>query len=175
MNAPGIMQPEGAPPHASLPHAAEGKYVSATTGTARTMPCIDRGSSILTHHNHVIVWIDHTEARIFGIGREDSDLRVVGTHAQQRHLHHKANSIDSGHAPLDKEYFGRVAESLKDAGALLITGPASAKTELAKYLREHHPQIAAHISAVEALDHPSDGMLIALARKFFRAEDGLRG
>ncbi len=128
----------------------------------------------MTGHYHVIVWIDHSEARIFGIGREDADQQVVRTHSHQRHLHHKANSIDSGHAPIDREFFERVAGALKGVGALLITGPASAKTEFATFLEAHHPDISRSVSAVEPLDHPSDGMLIALARKFFRADDRMR-
>jgi stalled ribosome rescue protein Dom34 len=127
-----------------------------------------------TGHYHVIVWIDHSEARIFGVGIEDADHQVIRTHAHQRHLHHKANSGDSGHAPIDKEFFERIAQSLAAAGALLITGPASAKTELVTFLKEHHPQLAQRISAVEALDHPTDGMLVAIARKFFRADDRMR-
>jgi stalled ribosome rescue protein Dom34 len=128
----------------------------------------------MSAHFHVIVWIDHTEAKIFGVGREDSDHQVVGTHSHQRHLHHKANSGDSGHVPIDKEFFHRVAKSLLSAGSLLVVGPASAKTELVAFLKEHYPQVAKHIAAVETVDHPSDGALVALARKFFRAEDGLR-
>jgi hypothetical protein len=53
----------------------------------------------------------------------------------------------------------------------LITGPASAKDELASYIRERHPNLAKLISAVEPADHPTDGQLIALARRFFRADD----
>jgi hypothetical protein len=128
----------------------------------------------VSEHHHVIVWIDHSEARVFGIGREDADRQVIRTHSHQRHLHHKANSGDSGHAPIDKEFFERVAQSLLAAGALLIVGPASARTELTTFLKAHHPQLAGKISAVEALDHPTDGELIRMARKFFRADDLMR-
>ena len=128
----------------------------------------------MSGHFHVIVWIDHSEARVFGVGSEDADSQVIRTHSHQRHLHHKANSGDSGHAPLDKEFFDRVAQSILGAGALLIVGPANAKTELVEFINSHYPQLAQRISAVETLDHPSDGMLIALARKFFRADDRMR-
>jgi stalled ribosome rescue protein Dom34 len=124
----------------------------------------------VSEHYHVIVWIDHSEARIFGIGREDAERRVIRTHSHQRHLHHKANSGDSGHAPIDKEFFERIAQSLLAAGALLIVGPASARTEFATFLKERHPQLAQKISAVEPLDHPGDGELVAIARKFFRVD-----
>jgi stalled ribosome rescue protein Dom34 len=128
----------------------------------------------MSEHFHVIVWIDHSEARVFGVGREGADQQVIGTHTHQRHLHHKANSGDSGKAPIDNEFYDRVAHSIQSAGALLITGPANAKTELVTYIKHHFPEIAKRISAVEPLDHPSDGELIAVARKFFRADDRMR-
>jgi hypothetical protein len=34
-----------------------------------------------------------------------------------------------------------------------------------------HPELARKVSAVEPLDHPTDGELLALARKFFKADD----
>jgi stalled ribosome rescue protein Dom34 len=128
----------------------------------------------MTDHFHVIVWIDHSEARIFGVGTDDADRQIVRTHSHQRHLHHKANAGDSGHAPVDNEFFGRVAQSIQTAGALLIVGPANAKTELVTYIGKHFPDLTKRISAVEPLDHPSDGELVALARKFFRADDRMR-
>ena len=43
--------------------------------------------------------------------------------------------------------------------------------EFKHYLAEHAPKIDARISAVETLDHPTDGELLALARKFFKVDD----
>ena len=53
----------------------------------------------------------------------------------------------------------------------MIVGPASAKTELAAHLAAYAPDLSSRVSIVEAVDHPSDGELVALARKFFRAND----
>ena len=53
----------------------------------------------------------------------------------------------------------------------MIVGPAGAKAELVSYIRVNAPHLATRLSAVEAVDHPSDGELVALARKFFRAND----
>lgn len=128
----------------------------------------------MSEHYHAIVWIDHNEARVFHFGAEDAERAVIRTHKHERNLHHKANSRGSGHALLDKEFLGRVMKSLETAGAILIVGPANAKTELAEYIGEHEPQLSGKISAVEPLDHPSDGALVALARKFFRADDRMR-
>jgi hypothetical protein len=61
-----------------------------------------------------------------------------------------------------------VADAVSDAGEILIIGPAGAKTELAKYLREHRPEIGERIVGVEAADHPSDREIVAYARKHFK-------
>jgi hypothetical protein len=82
--------------------------------------------------------------------------------------HKKANSIGSGHAGFDKEFFGQVLNAISDAGEILIIGPAGAKTELAKYLREQHSKIGDRIVAVEAADHPSEPEIVAYARKYFK-------
>jgi hypothetical protein len=147
------------------------KYVRGACGRVRTINATSQEHGNVTTHYHVIVWIDHSQARVFGIGREDAERQVIRTHAHQRHLHTKANSQGSGHAPFDKQFFEAVAQSVQGAGALLIVGPASARNELMTHLQSDHPQLAKKVSAVEPLDHPGDGELIALARKFFRADD----
>lgn len=122
-------------------------------------------------HYHAIVWIDHREARIFHFSAVETDRSVVRSGRTGHNLHHKANARGSGHVGVDKEFFERVVADLAHTRAILITGPANAKVELHTYMAEHHPDLAKRISAVETLDHPSDGALVALARKFFRADD----
>jgi stalled ribosome rescue protein Dom34 len=119
-------------------------------------------------HFHAIVWIDHSQAKIFHVGLSGGDEMILHPHLPTRHLHHKANSIGSGHAGFDKEFFGQVLNAVSDAGEILIIGPAGAKTELAKYLREQHSTIGDRIVAVEAADHPSEPEIVAYARKYFK-------
>jgi stalled ribosome rescue protein Dom34 len=120
---------------------------------------------------HALVWIDHREAKVFQFDADThKDTTVLNSHAHQN-LHHKANAGDSGHVPVDKEYLRRVVAELATAGAILVVGPGSAKSELRTYVDQHHPQLAAKISAVESSDHPSDGQLLAHGRKFFVADD----
>jgi stalled ribosome rescue protein Dom34 len=88
-----------------------------------------------------------------------------------RHIHHKANSIGSGHASEDHDYLHAVAESTADAGAVLIAGPANAKTELVKHIHQHDPKLMNVIIGVETVDHPSDAQLVAYARHYFKATD----
>jgi stalled ribosome rescue protein Dom34 len=129
----------------------------------------------MSDHYHAIVWIDHSEAKIFHFDATDVEQVVVHTHATGRHLHHKANTTGSGHLGVDKEFFQRVMAALTHTGAILITGPANAKLELKNYIDQHNAEFAKRISGVETLDHPTDGNLVALARKFFKADDRMRG
>jgi stalled ribosome rescue protein Dom34 len=119
-------------------------------------------------HFHAIVWIDHSRAKVFHVGLSGENEIILHPHLPTRHLHHKANSIGSGHVGLDKEFFAQVMNAVSDAGEILVIGPASAKTELARYLRDKHPQIADRVVAVEAVDHPSDAEIVAYAKRHFK-------
>src|ERR1700738_634189 len=119
-------------------------------------------------HFHAIVWIAHSQAKVFHIGLSGQDEIDLHPHLATRHIHHEANSIGSGHAGFDKEFFALVMNAVSDAGEILIIGPAGAKTEIAKYLREQHPKIGERIVAVEAADHPSDREIVAYAKKYFK-------
>lgn len=119
-------------------------------------------------HFHAIVWIDHSQAKVFHIGLSGSDEVIVHPQMPTKHLHHKANSTGSGHAVLDKKFLAEVTGAVSDAGEILIIGPAGAKTEFAKYLREQHAEIGDRIVAVEAADHPSDREIVAYARQYFK-------
>ena len=125
----------------------------------------------MTTHYHAVVWIDHREARIFHFSPPEADQMVIHPHDPTTHIHHKANSIGSGHAAEDRAFPQAVAESVADAGAILITGPANAKTELVKHIHHHDPKIMNAIAAVETVDHPSDAALVAYARKYFSVAD----
>ena len=128
----------------------------------------------MSNHYHALIWLDHRVAKVFHFNDDDSDRTTVNSTHSHEHLHHKANSSDSGHASVDKDYYEQVAQAVAKAGAILIVGPGSAKTELHKHLEHLHPQLAAKISAVEPIDHPSDGALLAHARRFFKADDRMR-
>jgi stalled ribosome rescue protein Dom34 len=121
----------------------------------------------MSAHTHAVVWIDHREARVFHFNATDVEALVIHPDKPAHHLHHKHGSIGSGHAKEDKEYFQKVAHAVADATAILVTGPANAKTELVKYIKDHAPAVAKAIAAVETLDHPTSGEIVAHARKYF--------
>jgi stalled ribosome rescue protein Dom34 len=119
-------------------------------------------------HFHAIVWIDHSQAKVFHVGLSGEDEVVLHPHMPTRHLHHKANSIGSGHAGVDKDFLAQVTSAVSDAGQILIIGPAGAKTELARFIREKDPQIGDRIVAVQAADHPTDNQIVAYAKQYFK-------
>ena len=108
---------------------------------------------------------------MFHFSPADVERLVLHPDNPTRHIHHKANSIGAGHAAEDQAFLHAVVQSVADAGAILITGPANAKTELVKHIHEHDPGLMKKIAGVETVDHPSDGKLVAYARHYFKAED----
>jgi stalled ribosome rescue protein Dom34 len=127
--------------------------------------------SMSSHHFHAIVWIDHHEARVFHFSPTEAERLVVHPDHPTKHLHHKANAIGSGHASEDHAFLEAVAQAIADAGAVLVTGPGSAKAELLKHISRHDPRLMKIIVGVETVDHPSDGQLVDHARRYFKAKD----
>jgi stalled ribosome rescue protein Dom34 len=91
-----------------------------------------------------------------------------------RHLHHKANSIGSGHAAEDHNFLEAVAKAVADAGAILVVGPSSEKNELVKHIKDRHPEMVIKIEGVEPVDHLTDGELLAYARRYLKTADLMR-
>jgi stalled ribosome rescue protein Dom34 len=119
-------------------------------------------------HFHAIVWIDHLQARIFHLGLSGTNEVVLHPLLPTRHIHHKTNSIGSGHVHESEEFLRQVMDAVSDAGEILILGPGGTKVELATYIREHNPKIAERIVAVEAADHPTDPEIVAYANRHHR-------
>jgi stalled ribosome rescue protein Dom34 len=126
------------------------------------------------HHYHAVIWIDHREARVFHFSSTDVERFVVRPEHPTKHIHHKANSIGSGHAAEDHAYLQAVVEAVADAGSVLITGPANAKIELIKHIHQHDPSMMKIVAGVETVDHPSDAALVAHAKAYFRAADRMQ-
>jgi stalled ribosome rescue protein Dom34 len=125
----------------------------------------------MTHHFHAVVWIDHAEARIFEFGTGGIEKHHVRAEDRPGHIHHKAGTPGPGHDHEDKKFFDAVAAMLKPNHEILVVGHGPAKTAFAHYARDHKPDLARHIMGVEAVDQPSEGELLAFARKFFDAKD----
>jgi stalled ribosome rescue protein Dom34 len=125
-------------------------------------------------HYHAVIWIDHREARVFHFSPTDVEKLVLHPDHPTQHIRHKANSIGSGHAVADNEFLHAVAESIADAGAVLITGPANTKAQLIKHIDQHDHRLMKAIAGVETVDHPSDAQLVAYARHYLTGTDRMQ-
>ncbi len=123
-------------------------------------------------HQHAVVWLDHAEARIFQFNREEAEKLVV--HGHRHHLHHKAGAIGSGREAADTAFFNEIAANLAENAEILLLGPGAAKLELLRHVQRHQSALEAKILGVETVDHPSDGQIVAYARKYFIARDRMR-
>jgi hypothetical protein len=125
-------------------------------------------------HYHAVVWIDHHEARVFHFNADAAETLVLHPHEPTRHIHHKAGSIGSGHSAEDQDFLHQVTAAIADAGAVLITGPANAKTALVKHMHRHDPLLIERLAGIETVDHPTDAALLAHARHYFKVEDRMK-
>jgi len=125
----------------------------------------------MNNHTHTLVWLDHRLAKIFRFDADSNSTSQLHSTHPHENLHHKANSGDSGHAPVDKIFLEAIAHALPAEGPILIAGPGGAKKELQTHLLHRHRNIAARVSDVQPLDHPTDGELLAFGRHFFAADD----
>jgi stalled ribosome rescue protein Dom34 len=122
-------------------------------------------------HYHALVWIDHVEAHVMHISPDDVEKSLIQPNEQHHKLHSRVGTLGSGRAPEDQDYYHRVAQALAGATEILIVGPAQAKLQLIKHIHLHDPALVSKVVGVETVDHPTDGQLIAYARKYFQAKD----
>ncbi len=130
-------------------------------------------------HYHAVVWIDHAEAHVMHISPDDVESSVLRPANPHHKLHHKrgtdkGGAVGSGRSPEDQHFYHDVVEALKGAQEILVVGPANAKLNLVKHIHTHDPQMSDKVIGVESIDHPSDGQLVAYARKYFTAADRMR-
>lgn len=116
-------------------------------------------------HARAVVWIDHLTARIFSMGLTGVSPKRVHAHLESEHLHHKANSIGSGHVHDDPAFLNEVAEAVQACSEVLILGPGTEKTALLHHLQSKRPQLTVR---TRACDHRTDNEIIAIGRKHFR-------
>jgi stalled ribosome rescue protein Dom34 len=119
---------------------------------------------------HAIVWVDHSEAKIFRFGGDDVPEIVVRSHTSLQRLHHRKTGWEAGGiTPDDTEFFRRILDALGDTGGTVITGPGNAKTALKAYLEHVRPESTWRVFAMETTDQPNAQTLLALGRRYFKA------
>jgi stalled ribosome rescue protein Dom34 len=124
--------------------------------------------------SHAVVWIDHQETHVIQFNADTHENSTITTRSKHGRVHQKAGSVGSGHTAADQNYLHEVAAAVSGCNELLIVGPGSAKLELFKHMHRHDPAVAEKVVGIETVDHPSDGQLLAYAKKYFLRIDNLR-
>lgn len=117
---------------------------------------------------HAVVWTDHQSAQVLQFDAEQVVTNKIAAHTHHTRQH--GSTVRTEH-----EFFGEICDSLDGISEVLVTGPHTAVADFHRYADKHRPQIAAHIAAYEAVDHPSENQLVALARKYFLKHDRMTG
>jgi stalled ribosome rescue protein Dom34 len=121
-------------------------------------------------HKHLIVWLDHKEARILHLrGGAIEEARL----AAPLHIHHKppVGPPSAKEHPDDAErFFHEIARTIEGAAEILLVGPSTAKLEFIRYAHRHRHAIESKIVGVETVAVPTDGQLVAFAKMYFEDE-----
>lgn len=112
-----------------------------------------------------VVFLDHEHAKIFELHPENVVEATLKKHEIKHHTSH-----DKDHTRHSEKFFHEVAGKLLNAHEVLLVGPGIAKEHFMSHLKEHHhEQIAKKVVGIETVDHPTDGQIVAMAKKFFKA------
>jgi stalled ribosome rescue protein Dom34 len=126
-------------------------------------------------HIHAVVWLDHREAKVVDFSVDDKHVVNVHHKGGHRQVHHRAGATGSGHGADDGHYFDAIVSALDDAREVLVTGPGTAKIGFREHVAKRHAPLAQRIVGIESLDHPTEGELLAFARRYFKRVDNMLG
>ena len=117
---------------------------------------------------HAVVWIDHQHAQVLHLEAAAAQLQKIKAH--NHHTRQHGSQVRTEH-----EFFGEVCDALADIKEVLVTGSHKAQADFRHYVEKHRAAMAPRIAGWETVDHPTEGQLAALARKFFVAHDRMVG
>ena len=142
------------------------------------MPTIDWivSASVVTvrlmEFHRVAVWLDHREARIFQVRADGFNKETVEAPDRHIHWHPKGEETDKNRdkqRPDDAHrFFRELALLLADANEILIVGPSTAKLHFLNHVHQHDRALLPRIIGLETVDHPTDGQLVAYAKRYFK-------
>lgn len=126
--------------------------------------------------HHLLLVIDHAEARIFKTELKDSVPELLTPYdprGYKTHVHSSHDYAGPAEHPNNNAYFEHIAESLEDAEQILIfgsgTGSSGTMDAFVEWLGIHKKKIAERVLAAVVVDqsHLTDGQLLAKAREIY--------
>jgi hypothetical protein len=132
--------------------------------------------AVTTAGAHLVVVIDHREARIYRAdvhGSLPQRITPYDPHGFGRYLHFVQDESHGLRKPERKSFYEAVAKTLQGAESILLfgsgTGSSSAMDQLLAELKRRHRQIAERIAGCIVVDeqHLTENQLLAKAREFY--------
>ncbi len=111
---------------------------------------------------HAIVWMDQRQAQVVMFDKDHAESVRVRSHG---HAAHQGKTQD------EREYFTHIAEQLAGTHEVLLTGPGEAHDRFRVWCAAHQPALVKVIVGSVPCDHPSEGQLVAMARRYFKGFD----
>ncbi|PSB26387.1 hypothetical protein [Stenomitos frigidus] len=132
--------------------------------------------AIVAEGVHLLVVIDHREARIYQTERHGTVPERITPYdpdGSRRHLHNVDDDANGQRLPELKAFYEAIAQTLSGAEKILIfgsaTGSSSAMDYLMAALKDHHPDIAQRVVGTVVVNeqHMTEDQLLAQARAFY--------
>lgn len=118
--------------------------------------------------SRAVVRIDHHTAQIIEFDANHTEAHTVKAHVHYTRQH--GSAVRSEH-----EFFSEVCAALESTPDFLIAGSHQAQADFRHYVEKHRSGMMKQISGWETVDSPSEGQLVALAKKHFLKKDQFQG
>jgi hypothetical protein len=130
------------------------------------------------------VWIDHRKAIIVTLSDKGQETKEILSNVEKQlgrlDGKHSTTPFDARHVKPDdkqqrvftqglKEFYEEVLLQIKNAGAVLIFGPAEAKGEFHKTLE--HYNLHGRVAVIESADKMTDGQIAARVKAHFATKN----
>ena len=116
---------------------------------------------------HAVLWLDHHHAHLQQFDHTQVQFSAIKDHPVETARHQ--SDVRTEH-----EYFGAVCDAIGGSMTVLVAGSGRALDDFKHYVGKHRPELVPSIAGWETVDHPSDGELVAMAKKFFIAHDRMQ-
>jgi len=117
---------------------------------------------------HAVVWLDHQQAKIHQFDQEKVETEKLKAHSHHTKQH--GSAVRSEH-----EFYAEVCAALEGIKEILVVGSSTAQADFRHYVEKHRAALAPQVIGYEAVDHPSDKQLVAMARQYFLKYDRMAG
>lgn len=118
--------------------------------------------------SHAVLWLDHHHADVIQFNNDDVQSQKLKDSKHDTGQHQ--SEVRTQH-----EFFGTVCDALAGIPMVLVTSSHMVQTSFKHYVEKHRVHLMPQLAGWETVDHPSEGELVALAKKFFLTHDNMIG